>query len=250
MVNDLATVIDAARQRAFVGRAAELASFDGALGGYAPHRVLFVHGPGGIGKTTLLDQFRLRVRAAGRHSIVIDGRDVDRSPEGFLTALDRAAATCEAASAGSGRSGDGPAWAVLLLDGYEHLGPIDVWFRNELLPSLHAGTVVVLAGRNPPSASWRTDPGLRALVACHGLKALTRAESAELLERAGVADSLTSHLTALGRGHPLTLALLADAAASGAVPDDLADAPDLVAALVAQVVGDVPSDAHATGLAV
>ena len=41
--------------------------------------------------------------------------------------------------------------------------------------------------------------------------------------------------------------MLADAAAAGAVPDDLADAPDLVAALVAQVIGDAPSEAHAIG---
>jgi hypothetical protein len=251
MANDLATVIDKARTRAFVGRAAELASFDEALGIGAPHRVLFVHGPGGIGKTTLLHQFRMRARAAGRIAIVIDGRDVDCSPEGFQAALDRAIARCEAAAAtGSGRPGEGLARAVLMLDGYERFGPIDAWFRNELLPSLQAGAVVVLAGRDPPSAPWRTDPGWRAVVACHRLKGLSGAESAELLQRAGVADSLTSHLAALGRGHPLTLALLADAATSGPVPDDLADAPDLVAALVAQVVGDVPGLAHATGLAV
>jgi hypothetical protein len=55
----------------------------------------------------------------------------------------------------------------------------------------------------------------------------------------------------MGHGHPLTLALLADAAAAGhVVPGDLSDAPDLVATLVAHVVGEVPSEAHAIGLAV
>ena len=60
MTGDLATVIDAARVDAFVGRSTEVAAFRSALSGHAALRVLFVHGPGGIGKTTLLHQFRIR----------------------------------------------------------------------------------------------------------------------------------------------------------------------------------------------
>ena len=249
MGSDLAGVIDEARARAFVGRTAELASFERALCADSTHRLLFIYGPGGIGKTALLHQFRMRAQAAGRTVVFVDGRDVDCSPEGVQAALDRAVTRSGTAVPEPHPLG-GLTPAVLMLDGYERLGPVDSWIRDEFLPSLQAGTVVVLAGRDPPGAPWRSDPGWRALVVCHHLKALDVVESIELLERAGVEDSLTRHLTDLGRGHPLSLALLADAAASGAVPDDLADAPDLVAALVAQVVGDVPSGTHATGLAV
>ncbi len=49
MTGDLATVIDAARVDAFVGRSAEVAIFRSALSGRGTLRVLFVHGPGGIG---------------------------------------------------------------------------------------------------------------------------------------------------------------------------------------------------------
>jgi hypothetical protein len=74
---------------------------------------------------------------------------------------------------------------------------------------------------------------------------------AGLLARAGVPHPDEVRLVALGRGHPLTLALLADSAAAGwPVPEELADAPDVVRTLVSQVVGEVPSKAHATGLAV
>jgi|1185.fasta_scaffold1612173_1 hypothetical protein len=48
----LAGRLRAARQRGFVGRKEELAAFDEALGGDGG--VLFVHGPGGIGKSALL----------------------------------------------------------------------------------------------------------------------------------------------------------------------------------------------------
>jgi hypothetical protein len=236
MAQDIAAVIDEARRRAFVGRGVELAGFDDALTAGSTRRVLFVHGSGGIGKTALLHQFGLRARTRGRTVIAIDGRAVDCSPDGFRSALDRAVA----------RVGGEPA-RVLLVDGYERLGPIDDWVRDELLPSLDADAVVVLAGRDPPPAPWRTDPGWRALAAVHGLRELSEAESADLLARADVPLDLRPHLAALGQGHPLTLALLADAAAAGAVPDDLADAPDLVAALVTQVIGDAPSEAHAMG---
>ena len=53
----------------------------------------------------------------------------------------------------------------------------------------------------------------------------------------------------LGRGHPLALALLADAALTGTVPRSLADAPDLISALLESLVRDAPSDAHMIGLA-
>jgi hypothetical protein len=238
-MTNLAAVIDDARRQAFVGRSAELARFDEILRGESPARVLFVHGPGGIGKTALLDQFRMRARAAGRMPVSIDGRDVDCSADGLVAAFNRVVA---ATAAGAD---------LLVLDGYERFGPIDSWVRSEFLPSLDAGMVVVLACREPPGALWRTDPGWRTVAAVQPLDALSTAESIDLLERAGVPQPVVGRLATLGRGHPLTLALLADAAATGrGVPENIADAPDLVRTLVAQVVGEVPSEAHATGLAV
>lgn len=43
--------------------------------------------------------------------------------------------------------------------------------------------------------------------------------------------------------------MLADLAATGEVPDSLADAPDLISALLESLLRDVPSEAHLTGLA-
>ncbi|WP_141578840.1 AAA family ATPase [Actinomadura sp. WMMA1423] len=235
MAENLASVIDEERRRAFVGRTGELAAFGESLGAGTRRRVLLIHGPGGIGKTTLLHQFRMRALAAGRPVVSVDGRDVDCSPEAFRRAAGHA---------------EGGTETVLLLDGYEYLAALDTWIREEFLPSVPAGMVVVLAGREPPSQQWRSDPGWRAVTVCRELAALTSAESVELLLRAGVAAPLTARLAELGRGHPLVLALLADAAAAGPPPDELGEAPDLVAALVRRVVGGVPDEAHATGLAV
>ncbi len=246
MSTHLGDLLDTARRQYFVGRRRELASFDDALAGRPPRRVLFVHGPGGIGKTTLLLEFRARARTAGRTVVRLDGREVDPSPEGFETAVRSAV-------------GDQPdhesvaqllGGAVLLVDGYEQLTPIDGWLRDDLGPRLGADTVVVLAGRDPPTAPWRTDPGWRQLVAVHRLERFNPGESDELLAHADVAAAVRPHLVMLGRGHPLTMALLADLAAAGEVPDTLADAPDLISTLLESFLHDVPSQAHLTGLAV
>jgi hypothetical protein len=241
----LGDLLDAARRQRFVGRRRELTSFDDALAGRTPRRVLFVHGQGGIGKTTLLAEFRARAGTAGRIVTQVDGREFDPSPDGMTTAIrlavdhhdDRQPITRLLA-------GD-----VLLVDGYEQLTAIDGWLRNDLLPSLSADTVVVLAGRDPPSQPWRTDSGWRQLVAVHHLDPFDTEESGEFLARAGVAPPARPHLVALGRGHPLTMALLVDLAASGTVPECLADASDLVTALFESFLRDAPSDAHLTGLA-
>ncbi|HEY7595622.1 MAG TPA: hypothetical protein VH969_20890 [Actinophytocola sp.] len=233
MATRLGEVLDEERHRSFVGRRRELTGFDDAVAGRSPRRVFFVHGPGGIGKTTLLLELHARARAAGRRVASLDGREVDASPEGFQLAL---------ASHGS----DGA--EVLLVDGYEQLAPIDTWVRDEFIPARPAGDVVVLAGRDAPAAAWRVDAGWRHLVEVYELDPLDAAESAELLARAGVAEPDRPQLVTLGRGHPLAMALLADAARAGVVPASLADVPALVSALLDSLLRDAPTQAHVTGL--
>jgi hypothetical protein len=245
VVTSLGDLLDAARRQCFVGRRREVASFDDACTGRSPRRVIFVHGQGGIGKTTLLAEFRARAVALGRMVVHIDGRETDPSPEGLVTAVRLAADHHDAGQPIAGLL----AGAVILIDGYEQLAAIDGWLREALIPGLSIDTVVVLASREPPSQPWRTDSGWRQLVAVHQLDPFDPVESGELLAQAGVAPPARPHLVALGRGHPLTMALLADLAASGTVPDCLADASDLISVLLESFLRDAPSDAHLTGLA-
>ncbi|GIM91171.1 AAA family ATPase [Paractinoplanes toevensis] len=232
MPTRVADLLDHARAESFAGRDAELRAFGDALNGRSGRRVLFLYGPGGIGKSSTLQQFRLRARAGGRTVKSIDGSEIDAAPDAFLAAL-------------------GPAQAglVLLVDGYEHLGPLDGWLRHTFLPGLGATDLVVLAGREPPQPPWRTDPGWRRLAGILHLDALDPDDSADLLARAGVPPGLREGLVELGRGHPLAMALLADAATAGTVPRTLADVPDLITALLECLVREPPTEAHALGLA-
>jgi hypothetical protein len=237
----LGDVLDEARRRTFVGRDAELTRFDEALGGLSTRRVFLLHGVGGIGKSTLLGEFRARARAAGRPAVLLDGREVDPSPEGLRSALARSL------DVRVSRLGEVSGLA-LMVDHYENLTAADQWVRRELLPELPVDGIAVLAGRDAPDPAWRRMPGWRELGAVLRLDGWDDAESAEFLTRVGVPDHLHPALIPLGRGHPLALALLADVS-DGEVPTELADAPDLVSTLLEGVVSQMPGEAYATGLA-
>jgi hypothetical protein len=217
---DLGAAVDAARVDAFVGRSAELAAFEQALRGPGTPRVFYVSGPGGIGKTTLLHRFRIAARRAGRTVAVLDAREIDGTPDGFRSAW-QARGPC----------------SVLLVDGYDRLLAIEDWFRDEFLSRLPPDSVVALAGREPPATPWRIDPGWRTLARSLPLTPLSTKDSIELLDRVGVPAARRDAMVTRSRGHPLTLALLAEAVTTGGGLDDLADAPDLVSALAVTLVG-------------
>ena len=84
----LADRLELARRGRFVGRAAELELFYAALkAAEPPYAALYIHGPGGIGKTTLLREYARIAAACGRPVISLDGREIDPTPTGFLLAL-------------------------------------------------------------------------------------------------------------------------------------------------------------------
>ncbi len=239
-----------ARRRAFVGRAAELELFRQALqADDPPFSVLHIFGPAGVGKTTLLHMYAHIASESGRAVFHLDARDIDPSPQGFLLAL-------------SSRTGVGEGWrslerlaalppAVLLLDTYERLVPLDDWLRETLLPALPTRVLVVIAGRNPPSEPWRTDPAWRHLARIVSLRNLRPEESRQLLTALRVQLRLQESILSLSYGHPLALVLLADwlaLAAPGAEAISLERAPDVIRLLVERFMQDVPTPLHRQAL--
>ena len=235
----LGHVLSSRRRHRFVGRSAQRELFHAALDGTVPSRVLFVHGPGGIGKTWLLDAFARDAREVGATVRRLDGRELTPS----VTAMH------DAFSDVGDRSADGPR-LVLLVDAYDHLAPVDGWVRDELLPGLAPATVTVLAGRSPPDPAWRADAAWHDLLRIVSLRNLAPDDSRDYLRRCGVDDDLHDELITVSRGHPLALSLLADTVARGARPSADGLTPDLVGVLLRRFVEVVPTDTQRRALEV
>src|SRR5262245_37065934 len=78
------------RRRRIVGRKGEIDLFRSALlADEPPFVALHVNGPGGVGKTTLLEELARVAREAGRAVLRIDGRNIEASPLGFIVVLSR-----------------------------------------------------------------------------------------------------------------------------------------------------------------
>ena len=76
-----------ARRQRFVGRAVELDLFRSLVEGADPGAVLFVHGPGGVGKTALLGRFVDLAHELGVDAVRLDARTMEPSPPAFLKSL-------------------------------------------------------------------------------------------------------------------------------------------------------------------
>jgi hypothetical protein len=206
-----------ARRRDFVGRSEELGLFESVLGS-SGGGVVFVHGPGGLGKTSLLHQYAWLGERHGRRVIRFDAAETGPSAGAVLAGLIRAAGL-PGSDAPAGPA-EPPAVALaalaevprilLLIDGAEHLATLDQWLREELLARMPADAVVVLAGRQPPSLGWRADPGWHDLLRVVTLRPLDPESSREVLRRRGVPESAATAAVAFARGHPLALALAAE----------------------------------------
>lgn len=248
MARRLADRLDERRRRHVIGRLAEIELFVGAVvADEMPFNLLWVSGPGGVGKTTLLHQYERAAAERGTPTTILDARYVDPTPDGFVGALarvlgvppDAAVATLASRSERN----------VLLLDTCELLAPLDAWLRETFLPQLPASCLIVLAGRAPLPAAWRADPGWQNLIRTVALRNLNPDESREYLTRREIAPDQHQPVLDFTHGHPLALALVADAFLQrGAFPLQGEQAPDLVQRLVEQFVQKVPGPAHRAAL--
>jgi hypothetical protein len=236
--------LGAARRRALVGRRDELDRVRELLTRPPAERpsVLHVHGPGGVGKTALLQACEHLADDLDLGCLRVDAADVAPTVAGFVDALRRSAGAEAAATVTDvvGRS-------VLLLDRFEVLSPLEGWWWQAFLPQLSEEAFVVVAGRRAPPPSWRQDPAWVELVEMMPLRNLPQADSRALLHARGVPESVdVSGIVDATHGHPLALTIAADRYVEGpAAPGSagpagaLLDHPDAAARLLGSFVDEV-----------
>src|SRR3954447_1003204 len=215
----LADKLAQADEERFVGRRGELALFDRLLVEEPPAHIVLLHGPGGLGKSTLLREVARRGRVRGFEPVMVDGRALDPVPGEIERAL----------------AGVEELWRpLILLDTFERLETLGGWLRERLLPTLPAGAVILLAGRNAPDPDW-LQGGWESIVIDMPLGPLDDEDARELIHAHGVAsDSTAAELIRWADGSPLALSLGADAAREDQTwpPKRLDEHPVLAEALV------------------
>ncbi len=186
-IRDAIDTADAAR---FIGRDAELISARDLIDDTTPSRVLYVHGPAGIGKSAFLRAVGRLAKASGFAVLTIDtqcgSRDIQRQ-------VDAIEAECEPRT-------------LVVIDDLDLLGSKVATMRDRLFDVLNDSNRVVVASRNPPDPSWRHG-GLDVVVADVGLRELTIESAHELLAMHGVAPERVAELVTWAHGSPLALTI-------------------------------------------
>jgi AAA ATPase domain len=196
----------------FVGREPELEFFDSLFVEEPSHQVVLVHGPGGIGKSTLLREVARRAEKRGYRPTLVEGRELAPVPGEIESAL------------GDLTDVELP---LIMFDTYERMSAASGYLRHRLLPSLPARSLVILAGRRPPEAEW-FQGGWERLATELELRPLDDDDARKLCAAHGLNDvERCDELIAWAEGSPLAISL---AIASGG---DLAiDDPNVVRAII------------------
>ena len=192
------------RDRAqFVGRAAELEFFDAVLAGHSNVSVVYLSGPGGIGKSALLREVSRRARELGYSVAWLEGRDLPPFPEVVSAALSDVV------------DAERP---LIVIDTFELVSSLEGYLRDVVVPGLPERALVILSSRVRPSRSW-FDGGWDTVVNARQLAGLSTAEMRQLATNLGVNESSIDELVHRSDGSPLAVAVAAATGTTGSLAD-------------------------------
>jgi hypothetical protein len=177
----------------FSGRKRELSEFDRMLAGAGDEpSVILLHGPGGIGKSTLAREMARRAERSGLSVHWIDGRELPPVPDALEDALIDARRAAR---------------PLVVLDSYERIQAVGRYLRHAILPGLPEGALVVIATRRPPEPGW-FEGGWEALTTAIELGELDPESALALARSLGIEDEETGRrLISWSGGSPLAISI-------------------------------------------
>jgi len=239
-LGDLAADRDAER---FVGRGRLLAEVRAAIsdstvgaGSLGGARVLFLHGPGGVGKSAVLRAMARHAVSSGIAVVTLDARDLvrtARSPTagatGRSTGHPAGGPQPDPPSGGPTPNPDDPIarpipvdrftdWigpvpgsALVTIDCLESIGPDQHGLTDAICRAVPASAFVVVASRQRPDRHW-TSAMLEHLVIERLLDPLDHGDAVEMARRFGIDDDQVDAIVDRSAGYPLMIATAADLA--------------------------------------
>jgi hypothetical protein len=218
----------------FVGREQELAFLEHCLGEDPPARLVLLHGSAGIGKSALLREFGRRAQARGWQTFVLQGGEPPFTGHAIEGALWPA------------RNSARP---LVLVDSYERIRRLGGELRS-FLQTLPESAIVIVATRCAPEVGWFSG-GWEYVARELELGPFTVGEASSLLRARGIATHQIAAIVSWANGSPLALAAAAEEAAAGSVcRQEFAESPELMRALLRQLVGCEQREVDRTALAV
>ena len=231
----------------FVGRNLELDMLMRAFSApELPFIVAYIHGQGGIGKSSLLQSLRRQIRSDGGRIIFINCRDTEPTITGFLSKLSSALGVEEVDPTFNDvilHLSKTRYRILLCLDQYENFMLMDTWLRQVFIPPLPDTFLIVIASRYAPKTAWLTTPGWQGLFREIELGELSDEESTQMLEARNLTTVQVQRVKHFARGHPLALEL--GAAATQLQPDlEVHDGPPakILTQLLRAVFSGLPRD--------
>jgi len=192
------------RDRAqFVGRVGELDFFDALLVNETDVSVVYLSGPGGIGKSALLREVARRARTHGYSVAWLEGRDLPPFPEVVSAAL---ADVVDAER------------PLIIIDSFELVSSLEGHLRHIVMPGLPERAVVIISSRVRPSRSW-FEGGWDTVVTARQLEGLSAPEMQQLASNLGVAEWAIADLVQRSEGSPLAVAVAAATGLTGSLAD-------------------------------
>jgi hypothetical protein len=189
----------------FVGRDPEMALFKAWLTSESVlPAVMNISGPGGVGKSALVNRFAQLATDLGREVTSVDGQDITPDSDALLSALTGHPAAQSIAVINAAKP-------LIVIDSFEELGVLSRYIEEEFLPALAVGVKVVVSGRHPVGRAFSGDVPWSKFILWMPLSDLSQDEAAEYLRARNIREEeLIDQVIRATRGHPLALSMAAD----------------------------------------